>query len=197
MTAHSLPTDRQLVVRAKAGDTNAFGELVERNEGKVYGLCLKMLGNTEDAEDCLQGAFIKALKAMPGFRQEARFSTWLYRIAYNECVTRIRKRKIDTVPIDRLVEFGEGNVDYELADWTNDPRADVMNNELGNVLVQHLSELDPASRAVFLLRDVHGISTGATAETLDLTVPAVKSRLHRARLFLREKLTDYFELGTE
>lgn len=197
MTAHSLPTDSELVVRAKAGDADAFGELVERNEAKVYGLCLKMLGNTENAEDCLQEVFIKTFKAMPGFRQEARFSTWLYRIAYNECLTRIRKRKIDTVPLDPPVELGEENVDREFADWTNDPRADVMNDELGNVLAQHMSELNPDNRIVFLLRDVHGLSTDDTAETLGLTVPAVKSRLHRARLFLREKLTDYFELDTE
>ena len=197
MTAHSLPTDRELVVRAKAGDVDAFGELVERHEAKVYGLCLKMLGNTEDAEDCLQEVFIKAFKALPGFRQEARFSTWLYRIAYNECVMRFRKRKIDTVSIDRPVDLGEGNVDREFADWTNDPRTDVVNNELSNVLVWHMNELNPDNRIVFLLRDVQGLSIGDTAETLALTVPAVKSRLHMARLFLREKLTDYFERGTE
>jgi RNA polymerase sigma-70 factor (ECF subfamily) len=197
MTARKLPSDRELVVKAKAGDPDAFGELVERNEAKVYGLCLKMLGNTEDAEDCLQEVFIKAFKALPGFRQEARFSTWLYRIAYNECLMRIRKRKLDTVPLDRPVELGEGDVDRELADWTNDPRADVMNDELSSVLVRHVNELDPDNRIVFLLRDVHGLSTSDTADALGLTVPAVKSRLHRARLFLREKLTDYFERGTE
>jgi RNA polymerase sigma-70 factor (ECF subfamily) len=197
MTARKLPSDRELVARAKEGDAEAFGELVERNEAKVYGLCLKMLGNTEDAEDCLQEVFIKAFKALPGFRQEARFSTWLYRIAYNECLMRIRKRTIDTVPIDRPVEFKEGNADREFADWTNDPRADVMNNELNSVLVQHVNELDPDNRIVFLLRDVHGLSTNDTADALGLTVPAVKSRLHRARLFLRERLTEYFERGTE
>jgi RNA polymerase sigma-70 factor (ECF subfamily) len=197
MTANSLPTDTELVVRSKAGDADAFGELVERNEAKIYGLCLRMLGNAEDAEDCLQEVFIKAFKAMPGFRQEARFSTWLYRISYNACLMRIRKRKIDTVPLDRPVELGEGSVDREFADWTNDPRADVMNDELGNVLMRHVNELDPDNRIVFLLRDVQGLSTGDTAKTLGLTVPAVKSRLHRARLFLRRKLTDYFELGTE
>jgi RNA polymerase sigma-70 factor (ECF subfamily) len=196
MTARKLPTDRELVAKAKAGDPDAFGQLVERNEAKVYGLCLKMLGSTEDAEDCLQEVFIKAFKALPGFRQEAQFSTWLYRIAYNECLMRIRKRTIDTVPLDRPVELGEGKVEREFADWTNDPRADVMNDELSNVLVQHVNELHPDNRIVFLLRDVHGLSTSDTADTLGLTVPAVKSRLHRARLFLREKLTEYFERGT-
>lgn len=197
MTAQQLPSDTELVKSAKAGDSDAFGELVERNEAKVYGLCLKMLGNQEDAEDCLQEVFIKAFKALPGFREEARFSTWLYRIAYNESLMRIRKKKLDTVPLDRPVELDEGDVTRDLADWTTDPRADVMNNELSDVLVRHVNELEPDNRIVFLMRDVHGLSTTDTADALGLSIPAVKSRLHRARLFLRGKLSDYFERGTE
>ena len=197
MTAHKPPSDAQLVKSAKAGDADAFGELVERNEAKIYGLCLKMLGNQEDAEDCLQEVFIKAYKALPGFREEARFSTWLYRIAYNESLMRIRKKKLDTVPLDRPVELEEGDVTRDLADWTTDPRADVMNDELSEVLVRHVNELEPDNRIVFLMRDVHGMSTGDTAEALGLSVPAVKSRLHRARLFLRQKLSDYFDHGKD
>jgi RNA polymerase sigma-70 factor (ECF subfamily) len=197
MTAQKLPSDAELVKRAKAGDADAFSELVERNEAKVYGLCLKMLGNQEDAEDCLQEVFIKAYKALPGFREEARFSTWLYRIAYNESLMRIRKKKLDTVPLDRPVELEEGDVSRDLADWTTDPRADVMNNELSEVLVRHVNELEPDNRIVFLMRDVHGMSTTETAEALGLSVPAVKSRLHRARLFLRAKLSDYFDHGKD
>lgn len=197
MTAQKLPTDTELVRKAKAGDSEAFGMLVERNEAKIYGLCLKMLGNAEDAEDCLQEAFIKAFKGLPNFREEARFSTWLYRIAYNECLMRLRKRRVPTVPIDRPVEAEEGEIERDLADWTTDPRADVMNDELADVLVQHVNELDPDNRIVFMMRDVHGMSTSDTADALGLTVPAVKSRLHRARLFLRERLSDYFDKGTE
>ena len=196
MVAQKAPTDSELVKRAKAGDKDAFGELVVRNEAKVYGLCLKMLGNQEDAEDCLQEVFIKAYKALPRFRGDARFSTWLYRIAYNESLMRMRKKKLDTVPLDRPVELDEGNISREHADWTTDPRADVINDELSNVLVQHVNELDPDNRIVFILRDVHGLSTGETAEALGLSVPAVKSRLHRARLFLRSRLSDYFDRGT-
>jgi RNA polymerase sigma-70 factor (ECF subfamily) len=195
MTARQLPSDTELVKSAKAGDADAFGELVERNEAKIYGLCLKMLGNQEDAEDCLQEVFIKAFKALPGFREEARFSTWLYRIAYNESLMRIRKKTLDTVSLDRPVELDEGDVTRDLADWTTDPRADMMNSELSDVLVRHVNELDPDNRIVFLMRDVHGMSTGDTAEALGLSVPAVKSRLHRARLFLRQRLSDYFDSG--
>ena len=197
MTAQKLPSDSELVKKAKAGDHDAFGELVERNETNVYGLCLKMLANQEDAEDCLQEVFIKAFKALPGFREEARFSTWLYRIAYNESLMRIRKKKLDTVPLDRPVEFEEGDVTRDIADWTTDPRADMMNNELSDVIVRHVNELEPDNRIVFLMRDVHGMSTGDTADALGLSVPAVKSRLHRARLFLRRRLSDYFDHGKE
>lgn len=197
MTAQQLPSDTELVRSAKAGDAGAFGELVERNEAKIYGLCLKMLGNPEDAEDCLQEVFIKAFKALPGFREEARFSTWLYRIAYNESLMRIRKKTLDTVSLDRPVEMDEGDVTRDLADWTTDPRADMMNDELSDMLVRHVNELEPDNRIVFLMRDVHGMSTGDTAEALGLSVPAVKSRLHRARLFLRQRLSDYFDGGTK
>jgi len=193
---NSERTDGQLVELAKAGDGDAFSELVVRHESKVYGLCLKMLGNPEDAEDCLQEVFIKAFEALPNFREEARFSTWLYRIAYNACLMRIRKRKLDTVPLDKPVQVGEDAIQRDVADWTTDPSADVMNEELNEVLLKHINELQPDNRIVFVLRDIQGLSTDDTANVLGLSVPAVKSRLHRARLFLRERLSDYFAHGS-
>jgi RNA polymerase sigma-70 factor (ECF subfamily) len=195
MHAKTEVTDGELVARAKAGDTAAFDELVVRHEDKVYGLCLKMLGNPEDAEDCLQEVFIKAFKALPGFREESRFSTWLYRIAYNAALMRIRKKKLSTVSLDRPVEVGGDLLPREIPDWTTDPRANVMNEELSEVLKQHINELDPENRIVFVLRDMHGLSTDDTASVLGLSVPAVKSRLHRARLYLRGRLSDYFSHG--
>lgn len=196
MDKKETPSDSELVRMAKAGDGDAFGELVVRHEAKIYGLCIKMLGNPEDAEDCLQEVFIKAFEALPGFREEARFSTWLYRIAYNACLMRIRKKKLETVSLDKpLVVSGE-KIPRDVADWTTDPRAGVMNEELNEVLVQHINELDPDNRIVFVLRDIHGLSTDDTAKTLGLSVPAVKSRLHRARLYLRERLSGYFARGS-
>jgi RNA polymerase sigma-70 factor (ECF subfamily) len=189
-------TDPELVEKAKAGDGNAFGELVVRHESKIYGLCLKMLGNPEDAEDVLQEVFMKAFEALPGFRQEARFSTWIYRIAYNACLMRIRKKELETVPLDRPVQLGEDQIERDVPDWTTDPRADLMSEELNGVLKKHINELHPDNRIVFVLRDIHGLSTDDTASVLGLSIPAVKSRLHRARLFLRERLTDYFARGT-
>lgn len=188
-------TDPELVERARAGDSDAFGRLVERNEAKIYGLCLKMLGNPEDAEDCLQEVFIKAYRALPHFRGEAKFSTWIYRIATNACLMRIRKRKLDTVSLDQPGDAGDGRGQKEIADWTTDPSAAVMTEELSGELTRHINDLPPDNRVVFVLRDVHGLSTEETATVLGLTTSAVKSRLHRARLFLRGRLTDYFAHG--
>lgn len=190
------PSDSELVRMAKAGDGDAFGELVVRHEAKIYGLCLKMLGQPEDAEDCLQEVFMKAFEALPGFREEARFSTWLYRIAYNACLMRIRKKKLDTVSLDRPLTIGGEQVQREVVDWTTDPRAGVMSEELNEVLSKHINELDPDNRIVFVLRDIQGLSTDDTAKALGLSVPAVKSRLHRARLYLRERLSGYFTRGS-
>ncbi len=196
MTIEELtPTDPELVTAAKAGDNDAFGQLVLRHEANVYGLCLKMLKNPEDAEDCLQEVFVKAYKALPNFREEARFSTWVYRIATNAALMRIRKKKLDTVSLDQDIELGETKVPRDVADWTTDPSSGLMNTELSTILTQHINDLPPNNRIVFVLRDVHGLSTEETAGVLGLTVPAVKSRLHRARLFLRERLSEYYAKG--
>ena len=188
-------SDADLVRRAQSGDRDAFDALVTRSESKVYGLCLKMLGNPEDAEDVLQEVFLKAYQSLPGFRGDAAFSTWLYRIATNACLMRIRKRKLDTVPLDQPIE-PEGGGTRDVADWTKDPASEVMNDELRGVLAQHINELAPDNRIVFVLRDIHGLTTEDTASVLGLTPPAVKSRLHRARLYLRERLSNYFSHGS-
>jgi RNA polymerase sigma-70 factor (ECF subfamily) len=195
MTEREMPSDSNLVAMAKAGDKDAFGILVQRHESKIYGLCLKMLGNPEDAEDVLQEVFIKAFQALPSFREEARFSTWLYRIAHNACLMRIRKKKLETVSLDRPLDVEEGHIQRDVTDWSTDPRTDVMSEELSSVLTQHINELSPDNRIVFVLRDIHGLSTDDTASVLGLSVPAVKSRLHRARLYLRERLSDYMVGG--
>ncbi|MCD4690228.1 sigma-70 family RNA polymerase sigma factor [bacterium] len=195
MNEEQHPTDGELVTAAKAGDSDAFGRLVERHETNVYGLCIKMLRNPEDAEDCLQEVFVKAYKALPTFREEARFSTWIYRIATNAALMRIRKKKLDTVSLDQPLELGGAEVPREVADWTTDPASTVMNEELSQVLTRHINELPSNNRIVFVLRDVHGLSTEEAAGVLGLTVPAVKSRLHRARLFLRERLSEYYAMG--
>jgi RNA polymerase sigma-70 factor (ECF subfamily) len=196
MAEPPTPSDSELVAMAKAGDRDAFGVLVERHEDKIYGLCLRMLGNPEDAEDVMQEVFIKAFQALPGFREEARFSTWLYRIAHNACLMRIRKKKLVTVSLDRPLDVEEGHIERDVTDWSTDPRTDLMSEELSATLARHINELSPDNRIVFVLRDIHGLSTDDTASVLGLSVPAVKSRLHRARLYLRDRLTDYMVEGS-
>ena len=139
---------------------------------------------------------MKAFEALPRFREEARFSTWVYRIATNACLMRLRKKKLQTVPLDRPMNVGGESLPREIPDWSTDPSSDLMNEELNGVLTQHINELRPDNRIVFVLRDIHGLSTDDTASILGLSVPAVKSRLHRARLYLRERLGDYFARGT-
>lgn len=195
MLPSTAPTDAELVRRAQSGDKAAFDALVTRNESKVYGLCVRMLGNPEDAEDVLQEVFIKAYQSLPGFRGDSAFSTWLYRIATNACLMRIRRKKLDTVSLDQPIEQGADGT-REVPDWTQDPASEVMNDELRAVLAQHINELAPDNRIVFVLRDIHGLTTEDTASVLGLTPPAVKSRLHRARLHLRERLSGYFSHGS-
>lgn len=195
MPPETTPSDSELVRRAQSGDRAAFDALVTRTESRVYGLCLRMLGNPEDAEDVLQEVFIKAYQSLPGFRGDSAFSTWIYRIATNACLMRIRKKKLDTVSLDQPIEQGEDGT-RDVPDWTQAPASEVMNDELRAVLAQHINELAPDNRIVFVLRDIHGLTTEDTASVLGLTPPAVKSRLHRARLHLRERLSGYFSHGS-
>ena len=108
----------------------------------------------------------------------------------------IRKKKLETVSLDRPLDVEEGQIQRDVTDWSTDPRADVMSEELSSVLTRHINELSPHNRIVFVLRDIHGLSTDDTASVLGLSVPAVKSRLHRARLYLRERLSSYMVEGS-
>ncbi|HEV2178039.1 MAG TPA: sigma-70 family RNA polymerase sigma factor [Terriglobia bacterium] len=186
-----------LVAEAKAGSYEAFEALVNRYEQKIYRLGLNITGNAEDAEDVLQEAFLKAFKKLPDFREDSRFYTWLVRIAVNEGLMKLRKRRSDkSVPMDDAVN-DEGEVTpREFADWKPNPEQQLGQTELRAILQQAIASLPPILRVVFSLRDVEGLSTEETAATLDLTVPAVKARLFRARLRLREELSKTFKRET-
>jgi RNA polymerase sigma-70 factor, ECF subfamily len=187
--------DEELVRLAQDGDQDAFGELVNRHQDNTHRLCLKMLGTTEDAEDHAQEAFIKAYQALPGFRQNARFSTWLYRIAVNVCLGTLRKRRLQTVSIDRPVELGDGCVVRDVEDSAPDPRDDLLAEELTGIVRSQVGQLSPKNRTVFDLRVNQHLSTDDTAAILGVSTSCVKSRLHRARGYLRESLSEY--LGGE
>lgn len=183
-----------LVAQAKAGDQNAFSELVNRYERKIYRLAKNITQNDEDAEDVLQDAFLKAYTHLDNFKGDSKFYTWIVRIAVNEALMRLRKRKTDrSVPLDEPVELGEETVTREIAVWDDNPEQRYSQEEWRRILDEAVDGLKPDFRTVFVLRDIEELSTEETAETLGISVPAVKSRLLRARLALREKLTRLFK----
>lgn len=177
----------------KAGSRSEFARLVERYSGQVYRLALKILNDPQDAEDVLQETFIKALRGLSSFEGRSSLSTWLYRIAVNEALMAVRKRKPDVVQMDAEKDDGEGQSEpVEIVDWCCLPEGELMSTESRQFLDQAVQQLTPALRTVFVLRDVEGLSVKETAETLGITEVTVKTRLLRARLKLREALSIYF-----
>jgi RNA polymerase sigma-70 factor (ECF subfamily) len=168
--------------------------MVERYSGTVYNLALRLVHNDPmEAEDVLQETFISAFRALDRFEGRSLLSTWLYRIAYNAALMRLRKRELPTVSIDEPIENEEGDpVPRQLVDWGAVPDEVVLNGELHSMLDAAVAVLPETLRSVFVLRDIEGLSTAETAAILELTETNVKVRLHRARLALREQLSAYF-----
>jgi RNA polymerase sigma-70 factor (ECF subfamily) len=182
-----------LVDRARNGDAAAFTELVNRYERKIFRLAKHITQNDEDAEDVLQESFLKAYSNLDTFQGQSKFYTWIVRIAVNEALMKLRKRKSDrTVSLDEPQDTGEETVAREIAVWEGDPEQKYSQEELREILERAIDSLKPSFRTVFVLRDIEELSTEETAESLGISVPAVKSRLLRARLQLREKLTRLF-----
>jgi len=189
-------SDETLVEKSQQGDYLSFQELVRRHEKKIYNLAYKIMGNKEDASDVLQETFLQAFKKLPGFKSKAKFSTWLYRIAVNICLMRKRRqKKIKTVSLDvPILTKQEDEIRRELRDdWSKSPLASLESEEVKRALSNAIDLLPQEYRTVFLLRGVNGFSNEEVANALKISVPAVKSRLHRARLFLRDKLSEYFK----
>jgi RNA polymerase sigma-70 factor (ECF subfamily) len=186
--------ETSLVAQSREGDTAAFGELVRRYEGKIFRLAQHVTQNREDAEDVLQETFMKAYEHLDQFQGNSKFYTWIVRIAVNQALMKLRRRKTDkSVSLDETIDTGEDTMVREIAAWDEDPEQRFSRDELGGILDTAVQSLEPPYRSVFVLRDIDELSTEETAEALGLSVPAVKSRLLRARLQLREKLTRYFK----
>lgn len=200
MATESIPVEapvddeQELVAKARQGDTVAFSALLRRYEGKIFRLAMNITQNREDAEDVLQETFLKAYEHLDQFLGNSKFYTWIVRIAVNQALMKLRKRRSDrAVSLDEQIDTGEDTVVREIAAWDPDPEERYSREELHEILDNVINELAPIYRTVFTLRDVDGLSTEETAEVLDLSVPAVKSRLLRARLQLRDKLTRFFK----
>ena len=183
-----------LVDAARAGDVSAFEQLVRRYDRNVFRIAQHITQNREDAEDVVQDAFLKAYQNLAQFQGQSKFYTWLVRITVNEALMRLRRRRPERmVSIDEDVKTEEDSMPREIADWSPNPEQLYNQAELKEILGKTIQGLPPSFRTVFVLRDVEGLSTEETADALDLSVPAVKSRLLRARLQLRERLNKYFK----
>ncbi len=189
-------TDQVLVEKARAGDFQAFQDLVNRYEGKVYRLSMRMLRNEQDAEDALQETFLQVYRGLKNFAGRSSFSTWLFRLATNVCLMKIRHKGIEPsqlLPLEEYLPQHEEGQHPPLQEWPDLPEEILLNKESRKKMMEALEKLPPEYRAVFILRDLEGLSNAETAEAMGISVPAVKSRLHRARLALRGFLAEYFE----
>ena len=191
-TNASQLSEAELIAAARAGQQDAFAEIVERYSGTVYNLALRLMNDRYEAEDVLQETFISAFRALDRFEGRSQLSTWLYRIAYNASLMRLRKRRAPVESLDAPRETEDGELmPRQLVDWTSLPDELLLSKEFRGTLNTALASLPESLRSVFVLRDIEGLSTAETAVVLGLTETNAKVRLHRARLALRERLTTY------
>ncbi len=182
--------EKELISKAQNGDKIALSELVKLYEQTVYNFSFKICRDRNKAEHIMQETFYSMIKSLHQFDGNSKLSTWLYRIVSNHCLMLARKLKNKSfVPLENDNDLYE---DKYTADWSKIPYKDTENQELKNILDEAIQKLSPEYRMVFLLRDVEGLSTEETAKTAELSVPAVKSRLHRARAFLRKEINEAF-----
>lgn len=176
----------------QSGDRAEFARMVETYNEVIYRLAVKMMGDPQDAEDVLQETFLKAYRHLKDFGGRSSLSTWLYRIATNEALMLLR-RKRDIVSLDESLETEEGEQEpLQIVDWCCLPEEELISAETQKHMDQAIQGLPPNLRVVFVLRDIQGLSTQEVSEVLNLSETAVKTRLSRARLRLRQDLTDYF-----
>jgi len=184
--------DLPLVDRVISGDRRAFETLVRRHEQRVFRVTLAVLGNAEDAEEAMQDTFAKAFRHIGQFRRESRFTTWLTRIAVNEALQKRQARK-NTVCLDEVGEAEVKVFPHRSHQWHEDPEKLFGKQEVRMMVEDAIRALPPIYRETFVLRDVEGLRAEEAAEVLGLTLPAIKSRLLRARLLMREALAARLE----
>jgi RNA polymerase sigma-70 factor (ECF subfamily) len=193
--SEELESERELLGKAKRGDQRAFTKIVYRYEQLVFRFAFKLCRDERIAEEILQDTFVNVYRALPTFSGKSKFTTWLYRIVVNNCLMRRRERaRQQTVSIDDE-KFPLDVVTAQVSRWSETPMSSVLNAELRAALDRAIDMLPMEYRSVFVLRDVEELPAKEVATILKLTVPAVKSRLRRARLFLREQLKEYFVTG--
>ncbi|AKQ63516.1 RNA polymerase sigma-70 factor, ECF subfamily [Myxococcus hansupus] len=188
--------DRQLLARAQDGDVSAFEALVDAHRDKVYGLALRMTRSEADAAEITQDTFLSAYQHLRDFRGDAAFGSWVHRIAANHALMRLRHRRVAQAAEQELQgpEFTERGslAEYPQTDWSRDAEEKALDAELGSAIQQASDRLPEGYREVFLLKDVEGLSYEQIAEVTGDSIPAIKSRLHRARLALREAIDAFY-----
>ncbi len=190
--------DDELLAGLRAGSPSAVDELLRLYQGKIFNLAMSILKNESDAEEATQDVFMTVIRKADTFQGNSAFYSWIYRICVNTCLMRLRgKRRNETVSIEEFMPVftDEGMHASPMDDWSKEVERDALNEELGQMIRKFTEELSEKYRVVFVLSDVEGLSNEETAKILGLTVPAIKSRLHRARLYLREQLSRYLQEG--
>ncbi len=187
--------EKELIKKAQEGDRNALAKLVKLYEQTVYNFAFKICRNKDKAEHAMQETFLSMVKSLKQFSGKSKLSTWLYTVVSNHCLmmARSNKRHQHTSLDDDDSLIDEKNI----TDWNISPERVTENEELKELLGEAVDKLPEDYRIVFMLRDIQGFSTEETAKAIDLTIPAVKSRLHRARAFLRNELNNTFSYGTQ
>ena len=189
--------DLDLVHATKNGDVAAFEQLVKRYDRKLLRIAQSVTHNREDSQDAVQEAFLKAYQNLATFREDSKFSTWLIRITLNQSLMKLRKqRSAKEASLDDDFQADSDILPTEVTDWAPNPEQLYWASELRDILIKCLEELSPILRTVFVLRDIEGLTIDQTAEALNVSEAAVKARLWRARLQLREGLTKYFSRQT-
>src|SRR5512134_1062345 len=198
MPAERLLDDSVLLSELRKGSPEAVEALFDRFHGKIYGLAMSILKNESDAEEATQDVFMTVFQKAFTFKGDSALYSWIYRICVNACLMRLRgKKRSETVSIEEFMPIftEEGMHASPVDDWSKEVERNALNKELGEVIRKHTDSLSEKYRVVFVLSDIEGLSNEETSEILGLSVPAVKSRLHRARLYLRERLTRYLKEG--
>ena len=184
-------TEQELVVaRAKAGDQQAFEQLVLDNQNRIYSLAVRLTGDKEEGADLAQEAFVKAWQGLPSFQGESSFATWIYRLATNVCIDYLRKQKRRR-QVESEVSLDDEELSWtEPADWSQDPHRQLERSEQGRALARGLEALPEQQRQILVLRELSGLSYQEIAGKLDLDLGTVKSRIARARMALRKILAE-------
>jgi RNA polymerase sigma-70 factor (ECF subfamily) len=188
------PQDLVILDRYFAGDQEAISDLADRYAGPLYNFGLRMCGNSEDAQDLVQDTFLNVIRYLKGFRGDTKLKNWLYRIASSACIKKRRgkNRPERQLPLEAVAPSREDGPPPDIPDWTTNPADELMNDELRNRLAAAVHQLPHKYRLVFTLRDLEGFSTNEVGNMLNITPQAVKTRLHRARAFLRNDLEEYY-----